>query len=154
MPGPSRTSHGSSFSLVRSSGWATCSESMIDQATTRAVVLAGAERVVPTIEQGMETQLGQTFGGVDLSGGRWQKLLTGVVRGSARGVGTETNHGQRLGSTSQNVRTCQGQGTGGSRPGLVGAEEHVCGELGVAVNAIVLVGDGFDAHGVGDKFVP
>lgn len=47
-----------------------------------AVALAGAERVVNRLERGLETQLGQTFGGVDLSGGQWQKLA--LARGLMR----------------------------------------------------------------------
>jgi len=44
----------------------------------RALVRAGASDVVEELPSGMQTQLGRSFeGGVDLSGGQWQKLALG-----------------------------------------------------------------------------
>jgi ATP-binding cassette, subfamily B, bacterial len=44
----------------------------------RALVRAGASDVVDDLPSGMQTQLGRSFeGGVDLSGGQWQKLALG-----------------------------------------------------------------------------
>lgn len=50
---------------------------------TGAVTRAGAEDVVERLPEGLATQLGPTWpGGVDLSGGQWQKLA--LARGLAR----------------------------------------------------------------------
>ena len=41
----------------------------------QAAIDSGADRVVNTLEKGYETRLGKMFkGGVDLSGGQWQKI--------------------------------------------------------------------------------
>jgi len=41
---------------------------------TRAVAKGGATGVVAGLQDGLDTQLGGVFGGVELSGGQWQKL--------------------------------------------------------------------------------
>jgi ATP-binding cassette subfamily B protein len=43
---------------------------------------AGAEDVVTGLRDGLETQLGRAWGGVELSGGEWQKLA--LARGLMR----------------------------------------------------------------------
>ena len=54
-----------------------------DAAATRALVAAGASRLLETAPQGLDTQLGSTWpGGVTLSGGQWQQvaLARGLMR--------------------------------------------------------------------------
>lgn len=51
-------------------------------AISRAVEAAGAARFVSTLPDGLHTQLGTIFGGVDLSGGQWQRLA--LARGMMR----------------------------------------------------------------------
>ncbi|WP_157036166.1 ATP-binding cassette domain-containing protein [Streptomonospora alba] len=51
-------------------------------AITRAVAAAGAARLVGTLPEGLDTRLGTIFGGVDLSGGQWQRLA--LARGMMR----------------------------------------------------------------------
>ncbi|HWE63197.1 MAG TPA: ABC transporter ATP-binding protein [Chloroflexota bacterium] len=47
-------------------------------AVQAALVRAGADDIPPRLTQGLETQLGKAWeGGVDLSGGQWQKLALG-----------------------------------------------------------------------------
>lgn len=46
-------------------------------AVISALHRAGADDVPATLAQGLETQLGPTFGGIDLSVGQWQKLALG-----------------------------------------------------------------------------
>jgi ATP-binding cassette, subfamily B, bacterial len=49
-----------------------------DEVVRGALVRAGAEEVPAGLPSGLETQLGKTWeGGVDLSGGQWQKLALG-----------------------------------------------------------------------------
>lgn len=43
-------------------------------AVMAALVRAGAEDIPDQLPQGLDTPLGRTWGGVDLSGGQWQKL--------------------------------------------------------------------------------
>ncbi|HEX4216049.1 MAG TPA: ABC transporter ATP-binding protein [Candidatus Dormibacteraeota bacterium] len=43
-------------------------------AVDSAVRRASAEQVVTGLEDGLETQLGRSWGGIDLSGGQWQRL--------------------------------------------------------------------------------
>ena len=45
-----------------------------DEVVRGALVKAGAADVPDSLGSGLETQLGRTFGGQDLSGGQWQKL--------------------------------------------------------------------------------
>lgn len=52
------------------------------QAIGRAVESAGATRFVAGLPDGLETQLGTIFGGVDLSGGQWQRIA--LARGMMR----------------------------------------------------------------------
>ncbi len=47
-----------------------------------AVEAAGAAKLVGTLPDGLDTQLGTIFGGVDLSGGQWQRLA--LARGMMR----------------------------------------------------------------------
>lgn len=54
-----------------------------DQAATRALVAAGASRLLDVVPHGLDTQLGTTWpGGVSLSGGQWQQvaLARGLMR--------------------------------------------------------------------------
>ena len=51
-------------------------------AIARAVDAAGASELVGTLPDGLDTQLGTIFGGVDLSGGQWQRLA--LARGMMR----------------------------------------------------------------------
>jgi ATP-binding cassette subfamily B protein len=53
-----------------------------DIAVNAAVERAGATEVVAGLAAGLDTQLGARFGGVDLSGGQWQRLA--VARGMLR----------------------------------------------------------------------
>ncbi|HEX7166492.1 MAG TPA: ABC transporter ATP-binding protein [Acidimicrobiales bacterium] len=49
-----------------------------DAAVSRALERSGSTDIPDTLPQGLETQLGKLFeGGVDLSGGQWQKLALG-----------------------------------------------------------------------------
>ncbi len=43
-------------------------------AINKVTVLSGTEEVLSILENGMETQLGTEFGGVELSGGQWQRM--------------------------------------------------------------------------------
>ena len=45
-----------------------------DEVVRGALVKAGASDVPDSLDEGLDTQLGRTFGGQDLSGGQWQKL--------------------------------------------------------------------------------
>ena len=49
---------------------------------TEAVAAADAESLLARLPQGLDTQLGRMFGGVDLSEGQWQK--TALARASMR----------------------------------------------------------------------
>ncbi|WP_433214350.1 ABC transporter ATP-binding protein [Microtetraspora malaysiensis] len=51
-------------------------------AITRAIEAAGAAKLVGKLPDGLDTQLGTIFGGVDLSGGQWQRLA--LARGMMR----------------------------------------------------------------------
>ncbi|GAA1980533.1 ABC transporter ATP-binding protein [Catenulispora subtropica] len=51
-------------------------------AVTGALAAAGATQLVADLPDGPETQLGTLFGGVDLSGGQWQRLA--LARGMMR----------------------------------------------------------------------
>ncbi|MFI7643876.1 ATP-binding cassette domain-containing protein [Nonomuraea sp. NPDC049400] len=51
-------------------------------AIARAVESAGASKLVGKLPDGLDTQLGTIFGGVDLSGGQWQRLA--LARGMMR----------------------------------------------------------------------
>lgn len=42
----------------------------------QAVTASGLDGVLPRLADGLNTRIGQAFGGVDLSGGQWQKLAT------------------------------------------------------------------------------
>ena len=46
-------------------------------AVSAALVRAGSTEAVTTLPNGLETQLGPTYGGVDVSVGQWQKLALG-----------------------------------------------------------------------------
>jgi ATP-binding cassette subfamily B protein len=52
------------------------------RAVARAVESAGATRLVADLPGGLDTQLGTVFGGVELSGGQWQRLA--LARGMMR----------------------------------------------------------------------
>ncbi|WP_345464295.1 ABC transporter ATP-binding protein [Deinococcus carri] len=47
-----------------------------DAKLAQAVRTSGLEGILPRLEDGLNTRIGQAFGGVDLSGGQWQKLAT------------------------------------------------------------------------------
>ncbi|NGY64792.1 ABC transporter ATP-binding protein [Lentzea sp. NEAU-D13] len=51
-------------------------------AIVRAVDSAGASKLVGALPDGLDTQLGTIFGGVDLSGGQWQRIA--LARGMMR----------------------------------------------------------------------
>jgi ATP-binding cassette, subfamily B, bacterial len=53
-----------------------------ETAVRQAIVRGGAEDVVTALPQGLETQLGKNWGGVELSVGQWQKLA--LARASMR----------------------------------------------------------------------
>jgi ATP-binding cassette subfamily B protein len=57
-----------------------------EPAVCQAVTAAGAEALVAALPERLSTQLGQAWGGVDLSGGEWQKLAVGraVMRADPR----------------------------------------------------------------------
>jgi ATP-binding cassette subfamily B protein len=52
------------------------------EAITRAIAAAGATDLVSALPTGLDTQLGTLFGGVELSGGQWQRLA--LARGMMR----------------------------------------------------------------------
>lgn len=46
------------------------------QRLAQAAQGSGLSGLLPRLESGMDTRIGQAFGGIDLSGGQWQKLVT------------------------------------------------------------------------------
>ena len=72
------------FELTARESVATGDLSMLedDQATLRALVRAEADVIVKELPDGLDTVLGQRFGGRELSGGQWQRIA--LARGLMR----------------------------------------------------------------------
>jgi ATP-binding cassette subfamily B protein len=82
-PARSRTSSASSCRRSARSGLGDLERVDDPEAVTGAVVRAGAVDVIERLPEGLATQLGPSWpGGVDLSGGQWQKLA--LARGLVR----------------------------------------------------------------------
>jgi ATP-binding cassette subfamily B protein len=129
-----------------------------EPAATDAVTRAGATDVVDRLPEGLATQLGPTWpGGVDLSGGQWQKLA--LARGLARdqplltvldeptsALDAETEHAlfERFAGQAREAR---------ARGGITILVSHRFSTVRMADRIVVLSGASVVEHGTHDELV-
>jgi ATP-binding cassette subfamily B protein len=130
-----------------------------EPAATDAVTRAGATDVVDRLPEGLATQLGPTWpGGVDLSGGQWQKLA--LARGLARdqplltvldeptsALDAETEHAlfERFAGRAREARSHGG--------GITILVSHRFSTVRMADRIVVLSGSNVVEHGTHDELM-